>query len=78
MPSDTSPDGLVDRLRAVGANIRAAREAQKLSLEDLGRATGLGPSRIDQVERGVDDMSLDDLLLISYVLDVALAELVAD
>ncbi|MFF6786216.1 helix-turn-helix domain-containing protein [Streptomyces sp. NPDC012510] len=46
--------------------------------EDLGTATGLGLSRIDQVERGAEDMSLDDLLLIAHVLDVELAELVAD
>ncbi|RPF36676.1 helix-turn-helix protein [Streptomyces sp. TLI_185] len=58
--------------------IRAVREAQGLSQEDLGRATKLGCSRIDRVERGAQDTSLDDLLLIAHVLDVPPADLVVD
>ncbi|MFI6439504.1 helix-turn-helix domain-containing protein [Streptomyces sp. NPDC050759] len=78
MRSDSAPDWIVDRLRTLGQRIRAARQAQNLSQEDLGRATGLGRSRVDQVERGADDTSLDDLLLIAHVLDVLPADLVAD
>ncbi|MEV1082296.1 helix-turn-helix transcriptional regulator [Streptomyces sp. NPDC050211] len=78
MRSDTRPDWVLDRLRALGERVRAVREAQRLSQEDLGRATKLGRNRIDQVERGAYDTSLDDLLLIAYVLDVSPADLVVD
>ncbi|MEU6912615.1 helix-turn-helix domain-containing protein [Streptomyces olindensis] len=69
---------MISRLCAIGERIRAEREAQKLSQEELGKATRLGRSRIDQIEHGAYDTDLDDLLLIEHVLDVPLADLIAD
>jgi transcriptional regulator with XRE-family HTH domain len=77
MRSET-PDRVVHRRCALGKRIRAVREAQGLSQEDLGRETRPGRGRIDQVERGAHDTSLDDLLLIAHVLDVSPADLVVD
>ncbi|MFI6856309.1 helix-turn-helix domain-containing protein [Streptomyces sp. NPDC050416] len=38
----------------------------------------LGRSRVDRIEHGAYDTSFDDLLLIERILDVPLADLVAD
>ncbi|MFB7934692.1 helix-turn-helix domain-containing protein [Streptomyces sp. NPDC056039] len=78
MPSGPDPDSIAASLRSLGERIRAVREEQKLSQEDVGRATKLGRSAIDRIEQGALDASIDDLLLIAYVLDVPLAELVVD
>ncbi|MES5817405.1 helix-turn-helix transcriptional regulator [Streptomyces sp. RG80] len=78
MRSETPPAWVVDRLLALGESVRAAREDQRLTQDDLGRATRLGRSRIEQVERGSYDTSLDDLLLIAHALDVSPADLVAE
>ncbi|MGW7205163.1 helix-turn-helix domain-containing protein [Streptomyces sp. NPDC054837] len=78
MRSEAPPAWVADRLLALGERIRVEREDQKLTQDDLGTATKLGRSRIDQVERGAYDTSLDDLLLIAHVFDVAPADLVAD
>ncbi|OMI86564.1 hypothetical protein BSZ07_28055 [Streptomyces sp. M1013] len=78
MQSDPPPDEVTHRLRLIGRRIRVHREALGLSQDELGERAGLGGGRIDQVEQGADDVNLDDLLRIEYVLDVPLAELVAD
>ncbi|CAL9442313.1 helix-turn-helix domain-containing protein [Streptomyces sp. NPDC088935] len=77
MPSDAPPDWVTHRLRLLGRRIRVQREALGVSQDGLGERTGLGGRRIDQVEQGADDATLDDLILIGSALDVPLAELVA-
>ncbi|WP_217250906.1 helix-turn-helix domain-containing protein [Streptomyces sp. AC602_WCS936] len=78
MQSDPPPDWVTHQLRLLGRRICARREALGVSQDELGERTGLGRRRIDQVEKGADDTNLDDLILIGHVLDVPLAELVAD
>ncbi|CAL9599276.1 helix-turn-helix domain-containing protein [Streptomyces sp. enrichment culture] len=77
MPSDAPPDWVTHRLFLLGRRIRVQREALGVSQDGLGERTGLGGRRIDQVEQGADDATLDDLILIGSALDVPLAELVA-
>lgn len=39
-------------LAALGARIRAAREAAEMTQADLGRACGVAPNTIARIERG--------------------------
>ncbi|MFB6553411.1 helix-turn-helix domain-containing protein [Streptomyces sp. NPDC056405] len=78
MLSDPPPDWVTRRLRLFGERVRAQREALDVSQDELGEMSGLGGTRIDEVEHGADDTNLDDLLLIAHALDVPPAELVAD
>ncbi|MFI6013045.1 helix-turn-helix domain-containing protein [Streptomyces sp. NPDC051243] len=77
MRSGIRPDWVDARLRALGARIRVVREAQKLTQQDLGRATKLGSRRVDHIEHGAVDTTLDELLLIAHVLDIPPADLAA-
>ncbi|WP_037641197.1 helix-turn-helix domain-containing protein [Streptomyces bicolor] len=78
MRSDIRPDWVDTRLRALGERIRLLREAQELTQQDLGRVTKLGSRRIDHIEHGAVDTTLDEFLLIAHVLDVPPADLAAD
>lgn len=76
MPTDPLPAWVLTRRREIGANIRAVREASKLSQERLGELTGLDRKTINRIEQGAYSTLLDHLLLIADVLDVPLADLV--
>jgi transcriptional regulator with XRE-family HTH domain len=62
---------LLRHLRAtIGNNIRHHRTQQKLTLHKLARHTGIPPWLLDQYELGKNEIRLDELLKISYALDV--------
>lgn len=62
-------------LRQVGARIRQARTRCRMTLASLGRATGLTPSMLSMVERGVATPSIGALVAISDVLKIPMASL---
>jgi transcriptional regulator with XRE-family HTH domain len=62
-------------LREVGARIRLARQRRGLTLAHVGRTTGLTPSMLSMVERGVATPSIGALVAISAALKVSMAAL---
>jgi transcriptional regulator with XRE-family HTH domain len=57
----------VDRARA-GLEIRTARQAAGRSLEDVGRSSGLSPSQVGRIERGVlPSVSVEQLASVGAV-----------
>ncbi len=62
-------------LRQVGARIRLARKRSGMTLADVGGATGLTPSMLSMVERGVATPSIGALVAISDVLKISMASL---
>jgi transcriptional regulator with XRE-family HTH domain len=63
-------DSRQERLHALGAEIRALRQACGLSAVALARRCGVSPSLISQVERGLTAPSLEVLWAIAKALDV--------
>jgi len=62
-------------LRQVGARIRMVRTRRRMTLARVGRATGLTPSMLSMVERGVATPSIGALMAISDALKVPMASL---
>lgn len=66
---------LDDTLRQVGRRIREARARRGLTLAEVGRRTGLTPSMLSMVERGVAAPSIGALVAIGAALKVPMAAL---
>jgi transcriptional regulator with XRE-family HTH domain len=62
-------------LRQVGARIRLARTRRGMTLIAVGRATGLTPSMLSMVERGVATPSIGALVAICDALKIPMAGL---
>ncbi len=62
-------------LRQVGARIRMARMRRRMTLVHVSKATGLTPSMLSMVERGVATPSIGALMAISDALKVPMASL---
>ncbi len=62
-------------LRQVGARIRMARTRRRMTLVRVSKATGLTPSMLSMVERGVATPSIGALMAISDALKVPMASL---
>ena len=62
-------------LRQVGARIRLARKRHRMTLAHVAEATGLTPSMLSMVERGVAAPSIGALVAISDVLKIPMASL---
>ena len=75
MPADPQPDWVLTRRRAIGAHIRAAREAAGLTQELLGELVDADRKTINRIEQAVSDPPLSLLLLIADALGVDLADL---
>ncbi|MGJ5831450.1 helix-turn-helix domain-containing protein [Streptomyces ossamyceticus] len=77
MHSAPPPDDWVfDRRRAVGEQIRAARLRANLTQEKLAELAGLDRQAVNRIEQGRASAKLDNLIRVSYALDVPLGELV--
>lgn len=76
MPSEPLPPWILDRRRAIGEKIRAARNGKKLSQEKLGELAGLDRKTINRIEQGIHGTLIDHLLLIAHALDVHIRDLV--
>lgn len=76
MPTDPLPNWVITRRRAIGDQVRAARETRKLSQEKLGELVGLDRKTVNRIEQGTHGTLIDHLILIAAVLDTPLADLV--
>lgn len=75
MPTDL-PDWVLTRRRAIGDNIRAAREAKRLSQERLAELVGVDRKTVNRIEQGSHATDIDRLILIAHALGVPLSRLV--
>jgi transcriptional regulator with XRE-family HTH domain len=64
-------------LATIGARIRQFRSQKALTLQGLGRITGLSPSMLSLVERGKTSPSIGTLIVICSALEVHMSDLVA-
>lgn len=58
-------------MKAVGLRIKKAREAKKLTQEDLAALVELSPTHISVIERGLKTVKLDKFVAIANALDVS-------
>jgi transcriptional regulator with XRE-family HTH domain len=65
-------------LATIGARIRQFRTQKGLTLQALGRITGLSPSMLSLVERGKTSPSIGTLIVVCSALEVHMSDLVAD
>lgn len=76
MPSAPPPDWVVDRRRAIGNHIRAARAEVSLTQEKLAELAGMDRQSINRIEQGHQAALVDNLIRIADALGVPLADLV--
>jgi transcriptional regulator with XRE-family HTH domain len=62
--------------RILGENIRVHRKRIKLSQEKLAEKADLHPVYVGNVERGLENISIDSLVRIAKALKVSLSELI--
>ncbi len=68
-------DAAVDEVPAVGARVRALREAMDLSLRDLAHRSGVSAPMLSQVERGETSPTLAVATRIAAGLELTLSQL---
>ncbi|NUK07446.1 helix-turn-helix transcriptional regulator [Streptomyces lunaelactis] len=78
MPADPPPAWVLTRRRAIGARIRTAREAAKLTQETLGELVGADRKTINRIEHAISDPRLSLLILIADAIGVPLADLMRE
>ena len=79
MPRSTeSPDWVVHRRRALGANLRAARLAANLTQEQVALMTGIDRATYNRIEQGHSSPLVDTLFLVADAIGVPLADLVRE
>jgi transcriptional regulator with XRE-family HTH domain len=64
--------------RQIGSRVRGARSSQKLTLQALGRDTGLSAAYLSRVERGETATSIANLIRIAARLNIQLVDLFED
>ena len=65
-------------MKAVGMRIKEAREAKKLTQEDLAAIVDLSPTHVSVIERGLKVVKLDKFVAIANALDVSSDSLLVD
>ena len=65
-------------LKAIGARIKAAREAKEITQEQLAEKVGLSATHISVVERGIKAPKLETFIRIANALDVSADSLLLD
>lgn len=65
-------------LIAIGERIRKLRQDRKLTLQMLGKETGLSASMLSLVERGKTSASIGTLIVISSALGVQMSDFLSD
>ena len=78
VPNDPIPESVLARRRAIGVQIREAREQVDLTQERLAERADLDRVTIVRIETGVSSARLDHLLMIADALGVPLSHLVRD
>ncbi len=62
-------------LSAFGGNVRTAREACKLTQEKLAEKSGLDPTYISDIERGLRNLGIKNVARLAKSLGLTTAEL---
>ena len=62
---------------AIGSRIRAARQSQRLTIEQVADATGLTKGFLSRVERDLTSPSVSSLVTLCQVLSISIGELFA-
>jgi DNA-binding XRE family transcriptional regulator len=78
VPTDPIPERVLARRRAIGVQIREAREHAELTQERLAERADLDRVSVVRIETGVTSPRLDHLLMIADALGVPLSHLVRD
>lgn len=76
VPTDPIPERVLARRRAIGVQIREAREHAGLTQERLAERADLDRVTVVRIETGVSSPRLDHLLMIADGLGVPLSHLV--
>jgi len=72
------PEMLMIRQRIIAVRIRQLRDQARYSLEDVSERTGLTISKLENVERGVVSLELNELELVANALNAGLSDLIDD
>lgn len=62
-------------LTTFGQNVRQSREAKQLTQEKLAELSGLDPTYISGIERGVRNPGIKNVVRIATALDLTVSEL---
>lgn len=76
MHREPPPAWILTRRQAIGAQLRAARRAARLTQQQLSERINRDVKSVSRWENGHRPPDLNDLLLIADALDVPLADLV--
>jgi transcriptional regulator with XRE-family HTH domain len=76
VPSAPPPDWVLERRRAVGNRIRAARLHANLTQERLAESAAMDRQTINRIEQGHASPLLDNLIRIADAIGVPLSDLV--
>ena len=68
----------MDLTTEVGSRIRYHRKEHKLSQEELAERSGLHPSYIGQLERGIKKPTIDSLYKITKGMDLSISDFLKD
>jgi len=74
----TDEPSLSVALHHVARRVRALRKARGLTLEDVGKASGVSIGSLSQLERGKGNPSFNSLVRLSHALGVPVAQLLHD
>ncbi len=77
-PNIRSKEDTAMDMKAVGMRIKEAREAKKLTQEDLAAIVDLSPTHVSVIERGLKVVKLDKFVAIANALDVSADSLLVD
>jgi transcriptional regulator with XRE-family HTH domain len=78
MPDEPGPSERVDTgalMVTVGSQVRVLRKMRNLTLEEIGRRSGLSTGLLSQIERGRANPSFNTLAQLAHVLDVPIGRL---
>jgi transcriptional regulator with XRE-family HTH domain len=78
MPAGDATSGAAVQQRAIGARLKAARTAKRMTLEDLATASGVTKGYLSKVERGQTSASVAALIRICEALGLHVGTLFED
>jgi transcriptional regulator with XRE-family HTH domain len=74
---NATAQALVDRV-AFGKKLRRLRKANKWTLAEVGRRSGLALSTISKAERGIISLTYDNILKLAFAFDMGMSQLLTE
>ena len=68
------PDVVTEVRRTLGSNIRTARKAKRVTMDRLARRVFVSSPTIRKLERGDPTVSVGNLAMVLWALDISLSE----